>query len=181
MELSPKIQSLMAFAGQDKPFDRLVKGAPPAIAAKAVASSGLNPLAQGALYLYLDCFEEAHNVANEREGTWEGNWLHAMLHRREPDAVNSKYWYARVKAPEGAYRSIGWAVLEVLGQKPPKGFEDLARKVHKSCLWEPDPFVDLCDKVRVEDPASAPYRLLVRLQETEWSAYLKSVLGDKAG
>lgn len=178
MEFSPKIQSLMAFAGQPRPFDRLERGKAPVIAAKAVGSSGLKPFVQGALYLYLDCFEEAHNVANAHEGTWQGNWLHAILHRREPDAANAKYWYARVQAPETDYRIIGWAAREVLGAKPPEGLEALAEAVRKSGSWEPEVFTDLCDRYRKEDPASPAYRLLALLQGIEWEGYLKSVLGD---
>ncbi|HVZ79228.1 MAG TPA: hypothetical protein VHE12_00350 [bacterium] len=182
MEFSSKIQSLMAFAGQARPLDRLERGQAPAMAAKAVAASGLKPFVQGALFLYLDCFDEAHNVANDHEGSWQGNWIHAILHRREPDAGNSKYWYARVKAPDSAYRAIGWSVLEILEKDPPKDLVKLRDRVHKSCLWEPETFVDLCDKYRKEDPASVPYRVLVRLQETEWSGLLNSFLGaENAG
>jgi hypothetical protein len=166
----------MAFAGQNRPFDHLERGKAPSIAAKAVADSGLSPLVKGALYLYLDCFEEAHNIANEREGAWEGNWLHAILHRREPDAGNAKYWYARVQAPEGAYRAIGWAAMEILGNKPPKGLEKLAEKVKKSCLWEPELFVEACDKVRQGPPNSPEYQMLVRLQEIEWRNLLEAFL-----
>ena len=176
VEFSAKIQSLMAFAGQDRPWDRLERGKAPTKAKEAVAASGLEPLVQGALYLYLDCFEDAHNVANEHEGTWAGNWLHAILHRREPDAANAKYWYARVKAPEGAYRAIGWAAMEVLGQKPPQGLEKLAEKIRKSTTWEPEAFVEACDKFRKEEPTSPAYRVLVLLQEIEWKNLLSALL-----
>ena len=42
---------------------------------------------------------QAHQIANDHEGTVIGNWLHAIAHRREPDASNSKYWYHRVEGP----------------------------------------------------------------------------------
>jgi len=177
MEMTPKIESLMAFAGSARPLDRLVRGKAPTKAKEAVAASGLKPLVQGALFLYLDCFEEAHQVANDHEGTWQGNWLHAIVHRREPDAGNSKYWYARVKAPEGAYRAIGWAALGLLGEKPPKGLEELAEKTKRSGVWEPEAFVEACDKVRTGSPDLPEYRALCRLQELEWTHLLKSILG----
>ena len=36
----------------------------------------------------------AHNIAQEyNDGT--ANWIHAVLHKIEGDAWNSRYWYAR--------------------------------------------------------------------------------------
>ena len=36
----------------------------------------------------------AHNIAQEySDGT--ANWIHAVLHKIEGDAWNSRYWYAR--------------------------------------------------------------------------------------
>lgn len=36
----------------------------------------------------------AHNIAQKYSDT-TANWLHAVLHKIEGDAWNSKYWYAR--------------------------------------------------------------------------------------
>jgi len=44
-------------------------------------------------------WEYAHDSAQQDEGP-AGSWVHAYLHRKEGDASNAEYWYARAgKAP----------------------------------------------------------------------------------
>jgi hypothetical protein len=175
-DLPVEIEKILELvSGKDRPLDRLVKGKPLAKGRKAVAQSSLVPLAQSALYIYFDCFEEAHNIAQDREGT-AGNWLHAIAHRREPDAGNSKYWYARVKIPMKVSQGIAQEALKVLGAQPPKDLESFQKKLAKSGEWEPEAFVSLCDKIRKEDSKSPAYQALARVQEVEWRGLLEYVL-----
>lgn len=39
-------------------------------------------------------WDAAHNIAQEYSDA-TANWIHAVLHKIEGDAWNSKYWYAR--------------------------------------------------------------------------------------
>jgi hypothetical protein len=48
------------------------------------------------LWLYFDGLDEAHAVCQENEGHPERDFWHAIMHRREPDPDNSKYWWRRV-------------------------------------------------------------------------------------
>jgi len=180
MDLPRKILDILQLAGKDRPFDRLERGKPVAGGKDAVAASELPILAQGCLYLYFDCFEEAHNVANDHEGSWQGNWIHAIVHRREPDAGNSRYWYARVSPPAGIYQAVGQEALRALGPKPPEGLEKLADKLKKSGTWVPEVFVEVCDRFRKEAPASAPFQKLAQLQEIEWQGLLQALLKERA-
>ena len=47
------------------------------------------------LWLYHDYLDEAHKICQD-VGTPEGSYWHAIMHRREPDYANSKYWFRRV-------------------------------------------------------------------------------------
>ena len=47
-----------------------------------------------ALFLYLSCFEEAHQLLEICE-TQEGKLWHAILHRLEPDSGNAAYWFRK--------------------------------------------------------------------------------------
>ena len=38
---------------------------------------------------------EAHDIAQRHEGDARADWLHAVLHKLEGDAGNSRYWYSR--------------------------------------------------------------------------------------
>jgi hypothetical protein len=39
---------------------------------------------------------EAHAITQRHEGDAAADWLHAVLHKIEGDADNSRYWYRRV-------------------------------------------------------------------------------------
>jgi|GEM_PF-1361374 len=179
MTLSPKLLTLMELVlKQDpKPLTRLVRGKPSVKGREAVGALSDNAkstdtplsLTQAVLYLAFDCFDEAHNIAQDHEGTL-GNWIHAIVHRREPDSGNSKYWYARVEAPAKVYGGIGGEVSQLLQDHPVPELEPLAKKIAKSKSWEPEAFVDLCEKFRDKDPHSEAYQTLARIQEIEWRA-----------
>jgi hypothetical protein len=184
MNNSQKILSLMELARKQDPhpFSRLEKGKPVPKGREAVAGlvnkdkeSPKTLLIQSALYICFDCFEEAHNIAQDHEGP-AGNWLHAILHRREPDAGNSKYWYAKVKAPAKVYEGIGKKALAYLGESPLPELEPLAKKMEKSKTWEPEAFVDLADKIRQKEKASPAYRTLAKIQEIEWLGLVEFIL-----
>ena len=135
-----------------------------------------NLLLKAALYLYFDGFEEAHSIAQDHEGVG-GNWVHALLHRREPDASNSRYWYRRTSIPRPLSGEIGREVLGLLEQKPVPELDKLKKKVAASKLWEPEIYVGLADPYVKEDPASPVYHLLAQIQEAEWRGLLKHLLG----
>jgi hypothetical protein len=40
-------------------------------------------------------WDEAHAIAQRHEGDAAADWLHAVLHKIEGDADNSRYWYRR--------------------------------------------------------------------------------------
>jgi hypothetical protein len=41
-------------------------------------------------------WKSAHAIAQRHEGDATADWLHAVLHKIEGDADNSRYWYRRV-------------------------------------------------------------------------------------
>jgi hypothetical protein len=186
MNNSQKILTLMNLARKQDPhpFARLERGKPIAKGREAVA--GLSEkskkaddpktlLLQSAFYICFDCFEEAHNIAQDHEGPI-GNWLHAILHRREPDGGNAKYWYARVKLPDKVNQRIVEEALKLLKSVSLPELEPLQRKISKSGAWEPEDFVDLCDKFRQKDSGSLAYWTLAKIQEIEWWGLVEFIL-----
>ena len=177
----------LALRQDPRPMARLERGKPIAEGRKAIealsqeglqGAKGSNQLhfIQGALYLCFDCFDEAHNVANGHEGTVTGNWIHAIAHRREPDASNSKYWYHRVSAPAKVLESIGKETSALLKKAALPELESLLKKMEKSKHWEPEAFVDLCDGFRKKDPQIPAYRVLAAVQEIEWRGLAEYIL-----
>jgi len=41
-------------------------------------------------------WDEAHKITQSHEGNATADWLHAVLHKIEGDADNSRYWYRRI-------------------------------------------------------------------------------------
>ncbi|MBC8106687.1 MAG: hypothetical protein H7Z14_08875 [Anaerolineae bacterium] len=65
--------------------------------ANLLENGNVHPLldvAIGAMWLWHDFVDEAHKISQDIDSA-EGSWLHAIVHRREGDFSNSKYWYAR--------------------------------------------------------------------------------------
>ncbi|GAB2575587.1 hypothetical protein [Spirosoma areae] len=59
----------------------------------------LHPVLQGLWYDANANWEQAHTIAQSREGIQAYDRLHAYLHRKEGDRFNANYWYRRAKAP----------------------------------------------------------------------------------
>jgi len=177
----------LALKQDPRPLERLVRGKPNAAGKKAVEAltkrdmkdakdSKSLPLVQGALYLCFDCWKEAHELADAHEGTAAGHWLHAIVHRREPDAGNSKYWYAKVSPPARVFEAIGLEALAFLKKAPVPELESLAQELQKTKIWTPAAFVELCDKFKEGEPGSPGYRALAHIQEIEWRGLAEFIL-----
>ena len=113
-----------------------------------VAAKLLPPACAAGLWLRFDFLEESHAISQEDEGNPDRDFWHAIMHRREPDAANSKYWWRRV----GPH-----PVLQQLRARAPAiGYS----------FTTPEAFVDLCERVR--DTASADEELAKKVQQLEW-------------
>lgn len=145
-EYPPTVAELLAISHPTS----LGPGAPPALLrAKLKAAIALVPPACAAgLWLRFDFLDESHSISQEDEGNPNRDFWHAIMHRREPDAFNSKYWWRRV----GAH-----PVLEQLRDRAPEaGY----------AYTTPEAFVDFCEKVR--GSGSADEETARRVQELEW-------------
>src|SRR4051812_15121140 len=77
-----------------------------------VAEGEMGRALHSALWLLHDFLDEPHAISQELN-TPTGSLLHAIMHRREPDAWNSKYWLRRV-GDHPVYPLIG-AAAKALG------------------------------------------------------------------
>src|SRR5262249_10233497 len=99
------------------------------------------------LWLYHDFLDPSHTLSQDISSS-TGSFWHAIMHRREPDAGNSKYWWRRV----GSH-----AVLTQLAEQAPAlGYR----------YRDPAEFVGFADRVR--DTGSADEELARQVQRLEW-------------
>ncbi|HEX3146723.1 MAG TPA: hypothetical protein VHR66_01400 [Gemmataceae bacterium] len=85
------------------------------------------------LWLYHDFLDVSHTISQDLE-CWIGSYWHAIMHRREPDPSNSKYWWRRV-----GYSPIFTDLL--------KDALELGYWGSKT-RWNPEEFVDSCEAER---------------------------------
>lgn len=113
------------------------------------------------LWLWHDWLDQSHRIAQAIE-TPSGSFWHAIMHRREGDFSNSKYWYNRVGV-HPVYTGIAANAATVLNPLPMN--KALLRLTHNG--WNPSVFVDLVEEAwRNPDDPLTP--ILVNLQQLEW-------------
>ena len=113
----------------------------------AIAAATVSRACRAGLYLLYDFLDESHAISQELP-TPEGSFWHAVMHRREPDAFNSKYWFAKV-GPHRVFASL-------VAEGPSLGY----------AYTSPAAFVDFCERVR--GSGSAEEELAMRVQTREW-------------
>jgi len=60
--------------------------------------AGLSPILEALWHAGKGNWEQAHSIAQSKEGTAAYDRLHAYLHRQEGDDSNARYWYRRARA-----------------------------------------------------------------------------------
>ena len=72
-----------------------------------------NPLVVAGLWLYADDLEASHSVSQNLSSA-AGSWWHAIMHRREGDFGNSRYWYRQARNHD-MISLLGYAPDEIVG------------------------------------------------------------------
>ncbi len=116
------------------------------------------------LWLWHDCLDESHVVSQSIETTHGSHW-HAIMHRREGDYGNAKYWYRRVGTPS-FFDALGqWAEKIIASHAPSQRFP---RPLTASGAFDPYRFVDWCQKV--DNTGSDEEQLCRLIARAEWVA-----------
>lgn len=125
-----------------------------------------------ALLLYHDHHNEAHDLVQDLNDA-DGTLIHALLHRREPDFWNAKYWFRQV-GDHPVYR----ALTPRLGELDAEGrLRPLIASLTLSGTLDPLAVVDACESA-FRRPASDPHvAFLRRLQEAEFYHLVEHLLG----
>ncbi|MEO2021620.1 MAG: hypothetical protein ABGX05_07315 [Pirellulaceae bacterium] len=114
-----------------------------------------------AAWLWHNFLDSSHQISQEIK-TSSGSFWHAIMHRREEDFSNAKYWFRQVDGHE-VYALVAEAAEPILSHyENPTGIRPLA----EDGSWDPFAFVDLCQQVGETDGS-----LLVLCQELtrlEW-------------
>jgi len=113
-------------------------------------------LIRGGLFYALDSLDEAHKIFQDSPGDLGAYW-HGMMHRREGDFDNARYWFRRV------------GVLPIFGElhRTASGFSAL---MARQSNWDPYLFTGECEQARFGDNESLAE--LAALQRVEFEGLL---------
>ncbi|MBA3699196.1 MAG: hypothetical protein H0W78_10110 [Planctomycetes bacterium] len=106
--------------------------------------------------LWHDDLDGAHQLCQAHEGHPECDYVHALLHRREGDFANAKYWFREVGShpvyatAATAASTLGLAALAAGGR------------------WRPAAMVDACAAALAREPGLRP--ALMQIQAAEFRA-----------
>ncbi len=110
-------------------------------------ASRLAPLAQSGLWLLAGDLDASHRLSQDIE-TPDGSFWHGIMHRREGDFWNAKYWFRRV------------------GRHPV--LAELAKQEYGAA----DTFVDRCEAAqKPQASATAAAKLTAELQAAQWQEW----------
>ncbi len=132
--------------------------------------SSRRDLVRSAFLLWHDHLDESHTISQNIHSI-DGSFLHAVMHRREPDASNAKYWWNRV----GAHPCFDALALRAGQWLEKSGQSALATRLLPRDEWDAFAFVETCERARHGGNAEE-VRVLKELQRIEMEVFLEHVL-----
>ena len=114
-----------------------------------------------ALWLRHDFLDQSHQISQSIDSC-EGSYWHGIMHRREPDPCNAKYWFRKV-GDHAVFPQLHRHASELAESMEHDAAADF---LASQDAWSPDRFIDLCTQVRLGKSASE--ELCQQIQAREW-------------
>ena len=113
------------------------------------------------LWLLHDFLDESHGIS-QGIPTRSGSYWHGIMHRREGDHANAKYWFRRVG--HHPVLDVLWRAAAPLAERAAAGPD--AEFLVEQRQWDPFRFVDFCEAVT--ESGSEAEALGRQIAQLEW-------------
>ncbi len=132
-----------------------------AFAPHAVVEEDMARACLAGLWLYHDFLEESHHISQGISNS-TGSYWHGLMHRREPDYSNSKYWFHRV----GVHPIFPALQQHAAQLAAASENHQSSHFLKRQSQWAPFAFIDLCESCAAR---RSPTEMLCRkIQMSEW-------------
>jgi hypothetical protein len=142
-------------------LERLAAKSAFAHAVRAVADRSMADCCLSGVWLLHDFLDESHTIS-QGINTDSGSFWHGIMHRREGDFSNARYWFRHVG---------GHAVFDPLAQRAAELSTERDNSAATKTLapggnWDPYAFVDLCESA--QRGRGDERELCLDIQQAEW-------------
>ena len=130
-------------------------------APQPIRNSDMAECCLSALWLWHDYLDESHRISQDID-TASGSYWHGIMHRREPDFSNAKYWFRRA----GDHPVFQPLCVEARNLVAAEDNPGPASVLQDQSDWDPFQFVDLCEAAYHGRAADGD--LCRRIARVEW-------------